>query len=67
MRAFKVTVCQFGHAVVRAESEAEERVSRFEAEQIQWMGKEELMSPFFVTYAEMQKGSDSLEFTQEAE
>lgn len=69
MKAFKVTVCRFGHVIVRAESEAEakEMVSGYAVEQIHWMGKEEQMSPFLVTYAEMQKGSGSLEFRQEAE
>lgn len=69
MRAFKVTVCRFGHAVVMAESEAEakEMVSGFEAEHIHWLGKEEQMPPFLVTYAEAQRDTDNLELRQEAD
>lgn len=69
MKTFKVTVCRFGHAVVMAESEAEakEMVSGFEVEQIYWLGKEEQMPPFLVTYAEVQRGTDNLEFRQEAD
>lgn len=69
MRAFKVAVCRFGHAVVMAESEAEakEMVSEFEAEHIQWMGKEKEMPPFLVTYAEVQRDADNLECRREAD
>lgn len=57
MKTFKVTVCQFGHAIVTADSEedAKEKVGRFTTEQIQWMGDENTSSPFLVTYAEVQK------------
>lgn len=69
MSVFKVAVCRFGHAVVMAESEAEakEMVSKFEAEHIHWMGKEEEMPPFLVTYAEVQRDADNLECRQETD
>lgn len=69
MRAFKVAVCRFGHAVVMAESEAEakEMVSEFEAEHIHWMGKEKEMPSFLVTYAEVQRDADNLECRREAD
>lgn len=57
MVPYKVTVCQFGHAIVMAESEedAKRKVSDFNPEQITWHTQGENAAGFLVTYAEMEE------------
>lgn len=59
MRTYKVAVCRLGYAMVLAESEEEaiRRAKGLALEEIYWLGRQEQMEPFIVTYAEVQETS----------
>ncbi|GLC80943.1 hypothetical protein [Lacrimispora brassicae] len=54
MKAYKVTVCRFGHVIITADSEedAKQKVSKFAPEQVQWLQTVKQEPSFLILYAE---------------